>query len=874
MIFRNPQLLALLLLLPVLLLVWRWRGMRLVPLALALRLLGVALLVLALADPVVGREEPPPGPLVILVDQSDSLTATGQAALREEALRLSQAAGERATLIWFGANVVAGELPAASDTTNAGDGTAALLPPIPQLDATGSDLAAALRTARELLTPTGGRIVLLSDGVPTTGDALAEAQAAAAAGLTIDVQPVTGVQVPELFIRAMSVPRTLRVGEEYPVQIQAVFNPGAQSNGGGALTTLRLWEGERLLAEQEVVLMPGDNDFTFRHRAIEPGVVRLRTEIAGSPDTFGRNNSAAATALVAPPPQVLLVEGRAGMAQSLSAALQREGIASRTIAADRLPTRLSDLDAYNGMVLLDVPAAALSLDQMASVREFVRSEGRGLVVTGGRNSFGLGAYANTPLEETLPVMMEPPPRPQRTDIGLLLIVDRSASMLSDVGVSKFDMAKEAAILSTETLQAEDRIGILAFDTGQLWVVPFQQIGQGLGLQQIQDAIATLPSGGGTDIYAALEAGLPELARQPVSVRHAVLLTDGRSFTNDRAAYQRLVELARAQEISLSTIAIGRDSDTELLDLLAQWGGGRYYFADAPEDIPRLTLLESEIARADPVVEETFRADLSVPHPILRDFAPAELPELDGYVATTPKDTAEVVLRSPQEDPVLVSWQYGLGRAIAWTPSVDAPWANGWLGWGDYGRFWAQLVRYTLPEPDSGPLQVRVEPQPGGARLTVDTLQPGGAPLDLAQVTARITLPDGNVRDFSVRQVAPGRYAQDLRLVSDGPYTVAVLLVRDNLRQQAEIGYVHSAPAEYYPPAAGAAQATGSALLAQIAALTGGQVLDETLPLPSAVEGVAPTRPAAVTALWPWLLAAALLVWLLEIAVRRGLLLRR
>lgn len=862
MLFRNPHLLWLLLILPAFILLWRWRGVRVSFGALLLRLLSAALLVLALADPVIGGAPPPEGPLVLLVDQSDSLTAAGQAALRDEGRRLASEAGPRTPVIYFGGAVaVQPEEPAPVA------GEVAPTPDIRSVQPAATDLAGALRAAAALL-PGGGRVLLLSDGLATAGDALAEARRLAAAGVTVDVVPAALLDLPEMAVLGVEAPRTLRSGEEYPVEIRVRYRPGP--NGPGVMQArLRLLEGERVLGDEAVNLAPGDDSFTFRHSAGEPGVVRLRAELLPSTgDTFLANNVGAATALVAPPPRVLLVEGRSNEAAGLAAALERAGVESDRMLADDLPARLSDLAPYDGMVLVDVPAASLSLDQMAGVREFVRSEGRGLVAIGGRSSFTLGAYADTPLEEVLPVTMDPPPRPQRTDIAMLLIVDRSASMTAAFGVSKFDMAKEAAILATDGLQEGDRIGILAFDTGQYWAVPFTEIGAAAGVAQIQAQIAALPPGGGTDIELALAAGLPALAQQPSSVRHAVLLTDGRSFSNNFAGYQRLVEEARAAEITLSTIAIGSDSDTMLLDQLARWGGGRYYYADQPEDIPRLTLLESEIARADLSVEEPVRAVLEQPHPTVRDFVPAELPELNGYVAVTARPGAEVVLRSPADDPILAAWQYGLGRAVAWTPSAADPWAGQWTSWPGYDRFWAQVVRYTLPEPDSGPLQVRLEPRPGGARLTVDALRPGGDPLDLAVVNARVTLPDGSLRSFDVRQSAPGRYTQDLTLTASGPYIVSVVLLRDGQIQQRDVGYVQPVPAEY--GALDSDGTAGRALLEQVAALTGGAMLAEAVaPAP----GEVPAASADPADLWPWLLGAALGLWVLEIAVRRGAFIR-
>lgn len=854
MILRNPQLLWLLLLLPLVALMWRWRGMRVRPAALALRLLALTALALALADPLLGAAPPPTGPLVVLVDQSASLPEATRATLRAQAEGLAREGGG-ARVLYFGADVVSG--PQAPPTAE----TAPALP-----DPSASDLAGGLRAARALL-PGGGRVVLLSDGLASASEAMAEARNLLAAGVTVDVAPVAPAALPEVAITGVSAPRSLRVGEEFPIEIAVRNTPPPGAAGAAVAGRLRLWEGEALLGDEEVVLAPGDERFTFRHTAAAPGVVRLRAELElPEGDTFVENNLGGATSVVNPPPRVLVVAQSRPDGALVGDALVRQGIETRQIAPDELPTRMVDLAPFDGIVLLDVPAASLSLDQMAGVREFVRSEGRGLVAVGGRNSYTLGAYKGTPLEEALPVTMEPPPRPQRGDLALLLIVDRSASMTAALGVSKFDMAKEAAILATESLKPEDRIGILSFDTGSLWVVEFRQVGDAASLAGIQQAVTDLPSGGGTDIELALAEGLPSLAQQPTGVRHAVLLTDGRSFSNDYASYERLVETARAAEITLSTIAIGEDSDIALLEQLAQWGGGRYYFADQPEDIPRLTLLESEIARADPVVEGDLRANLNRPHPIVRDFAPAELPGLQGYVAVTARDEAEVVLRAPEEDPLLAVWQYGLGRAVAWTPTAGAPWAAEWTAWGGFERFWAQMVRYTLPEPDSGPLQVRVEPRPGGARLLVDAVLPGGDPLDLASVNARVTLPDGTQRSFDVRQSGPGRYTQDLTLPNAGAYVVSVVLLRESGLQQRDVGYVQPVAPEYRQAAD---QALARALLEDLAATTGGAVLAELVP----ADTPAPVAAMQGDGLWPWLLGLALGLWVLEIAVRRGVFVR-
>lgn len=841
MVFRNPEYLALLALLPVIAGLWLVQRGRVPAAALVLRLLIVALLVTAVANPVLASGAASQSLLVLAVDQSDSLGEEGKAALRAQADALARGHGGPAQIIYFGGDVAA----EAADPTSAGR---------PRADAT--DIAGALRAARGMIGPGGGRVVLLSDGLETRGDGLAAARALAAAGVPVDTFAYQPTQQPEVWIERIEAPATLREGEEFTATI-VVYSSGPSE------ARVDLLAADRPLLSQQVRLAPGENRFPYTNTAGRAGILGLRAVVTAQPDTLERNNTNAATVLVAPAPRVLLVADRSRNAAALRNALRDAGVLAELLEPNMVPAQLSALEAYEAVVLVDVPAGAFSLDQMAALREFVRSEGRGLLATGGRSSFTLGAYRDTPLEEVLPVAMDPRPRPERAQVSLLLIIDQSASMGPETGSSKFNMAKEAAILATDSLREEDQIGVLAFDVSQQWVVEFQTVGSGLSIAEIQGRIGSIGLGGGTDIYGALEVGLPELAAQPGQVRHAVLLTDGRSFTDERDLYRSLIEQARARDITLSAIAIGSDSDTELLSQLAQWGAGRYHFAASPDDIPRLTLLESEIARTEPQVEGEFRAEQARAHPVLREYAPNEIPSLGGYVATTLKPEAELVLQSPEGDPVLATWQYGLGRAVAWTPSVEDPWAPNWSNWAEYGQFWASIIRYTLPEPDSGPLQVRVVPNGDTATIIADAVAPSGEPLDLADTQASVTLPDNTTRDVTLRQVAPGRYTQDVRLPADGPYAIEVRQRTSVQERTASAGYVQRYPAEYAPVLDTSA---GARLLAAISAATGGTTLQEGAGLAASAPAAAP---GVSQGLWPWLLLAAAVLWPVEIAVRRG-----
>lgn len=852
MILRNPQLLALLLLLPGFVLLWRMRPGRIILPVLLLRLLSVALIILSLADPLIGFVGSSSNtPLILLVDQSDSLGEAGRAALRERAAHYAASQKAAVNILFFGKESTSVPF------TLVADDQSPLLPApaaAPASDAT--NIALALRTARSMAAAQGGRVILLSDGQQTNGDALPEAAALGAANLPVDTLTYTSDPVAEVWLQAVEAPRTLREGEDFEVEVVIGSTSATQGQ-------LRLVVGASEETLSNVELHPGDNRFRYQNRAGLAGTLNVYAAIEAQPDTLIQNNVASSVALVAPAPRILIVEGEPASARPLQLALQPLSINTDTIPPNRIPSQLSELARYESIVLLDVPADQLSLDQMANLREFVRSEGRGLVVAGGRASFTLGDYKDTPLETALPVSMDPPKRGERSEVTMLLIIDQSASMGPETGASKFNMAKEAAMLATESLRDQDRIGVLTFDINPRWVVPFQQIGQGLSVADIQQSISRIPLGGGTDIQAALEEGVPALLQQPGKLRHAVLLTDGRSFTTNRAAYQSLTEQLRANNATLSSIAIGADSDTELLRELAKLGAGRYHFADKPADIPRLTLLESEILRTEPQVEGNFYPEMSRPHPVLRTFTPNTIPELAGYVATTAKPEAEVVLSSPEDDPVLAVWQYGLGRAVAWTSSVEAPWAPNWSNWPDYGTFWAQIIRYTLPEPDSGPLQLRVSRDAQGSTTLIADAIVNGQPLDLADVSAEITMPNGNVQSVGLRQIAPGRYSSSVTLPLQGPYTMAVSATQGQVQETTKIGYVQAYSSEYLPARS---QSDGAKLMQAISTASGGEVLNADSQIKPQQTGQ--TAGQGIS-LWPWLLGLAILLWPLEIAIRRG-----
>ena len=894
-VLQNPQALLVLPMLWLLLVIISW-GRRFRPYGpFFLRLLIVVLICFALARPALPATEAVQANhqtrIITLIDQSVSLPDTMRAAFRAEAARLAQQFPHMTILYFAGQPIF---IPPVAPSPN---GESMPLPLNPAL----SNLDKALTTGANLLNNQPGRLVLLSDGLSTDRDRVEAAlDALARQNVPVDVLISSDQNAPSNDVRVVSlnVPPLLREGETFDVEVILHSQVAGQAD-------LRLVQDLQILAESTIDLETGLNRFSFAVEAGEIGPHTFEATITAPDeiDSQPANNSFSAFTEIYPPPQILVVGNGVLSGNELLPVsrfmrqVEQAGFVIEQIGSQVLPSRLSELEPYAGMILVDVSARSLKLEQMIAIQEFVRSLGRGLLVTGGRNSFSLGEYEDTPLAELLPLSLEPPPREERPPVALLLVIDHSGSMMErSFPATKLAMAKEAAIRATDILGPDDLIGVLVFDNLFEWVIPFQAANDGAALLDIQTRIATIDGGGGTRVLQALEVALPELAAQNTfnGPRHAVLFTDGKSFDGLRGPedYDEIVDAAVAANITLSTIAIGQDADQELLERIAERGLGRYHYAAEPEQLPALTIAESDILRSNSVQEGEYRPAPFAPHSMLRGLTsnaaslqggatPIELPNLSGYIGLSPKPEAEIVLQVGPGDPLLGVWGYGLGRVAAWGSDVGHEWAGEWATWPEASRFWGQVIGYTLPAPNLGLLQLSVEVEPGGVViLQADGVTATGQTVDLARTVATLITPTGREIPINLRQISPGRYQQRLRLPDSGAYQLTVTQNRtEGPDETATMGFVVPYSAEYSLPDS----ALGENLLREIAAATGGQTFSfgETLRLPVCDPATEDCRPAAdqraeassnqlegATALWPWLLQAALVLWPLEIAWRR------
>lgn len=714
------------------------------------------------------------------------------------------------------------------------------------VDVNYTNLAAGLRLAYGLFPDNARRrIVVVSDGQENIGSALDEAKTLAGLGVRIDVVPVNVDSGPDVLVRALEAPGVLRSGEDFGLTVTV-------ESTGSASATLCVYGDRALISEQQVTLHPGVNRYLVRARVDTPGFHAYRAVIRADNDSRSENNEAAAFVRAIGPPTVLVVEGNPGAGANLVAALASRTVRTRVCSPPELPSSLNELRQYASIVLCNVAATDLGDRALAQLEVAVRDLGIGLVMTGGEDSFGPGGYFRTPVERALPVYMDLRGKGELPSLGLVLVIDKSGSMGEGAyGVTKVDLAKEAAIRASEVLAGQDRIGVIAFDEAAKWVVEPQTVDQPGG---IEEAIGTIRAGGGTDIYPALALAYEALKDSPTKLRHIILLTDGMSARG--GDYAGLVERMKEARITLSTVAVGSDADRALLSQLASAGGGRYYATAEYSTIPKIFSKETILATRSYLVNRTFTPASGAASALLRGVTSDGLPALDGYVATSPKSAAELVLLSDSGDPILAGCQYGLGRAVVWTPDIAGRWTRRWVGWNGFARLLVNAVEWTLPTAVMEGATVSTALEGGSVRITYElsALPEGGT-----QVEATVVSPDLSSSSAPLTAVAPGRYELAFSAPTPGAYQITIKQSGPNGQSvQTAAGVVVPYSPEYLPAR------SQEGLLPAVAAAAGGKVLGAPA---EAFSGRAPPVRARFP-LSPWLLALAGVLLPVDIAARR------
>lgn len=807
-------------------------------LILVVRLVMVLALVLALAGPR-ARLVSDRMTVLFLVDRSLSTRAASESFARAYIDRALPRMGprDRAGVIVFGRNAGLEASPGQMKS---------LGPYATVVDKTGSDLAGALRFSWAAFpADSSRRVVLLTDGNQTTPGAVEEARLARAVGVEVWAVGYPSPEGVETRVEAVDVPGRPSVDEPFEVRVSVWSNRATRGQ-------LSLTRNGRPLGRLDVSLEEGPNVFLVSQRVEDEGAYEYSARIEVEGDLVPENNRAAAVSLVGGRSRILVAHGVKQPVGPVPDILRAQGLDVDVVSAAGMPGSLAEWQSYQAVIFTDLSALQLSTNQMELMRALVRDLGVGFAMLGGFNSFGVGGYYKTPIEDALPVDTDIRKRKIMPVVAQVLVIDKSGSMGDVEGdASKMALAREGAIAAVQLLTDRDYVGVVGFDSASKWVAPF---GKNTNLKKVIGQIASMREGGGTNMYPGLQQAVSALEGCDAPIKHIIALTDGVTEPGD---FKGMAARARKGKITISTVAVGADADMRFLAELAQRGNGRSYVATAATQLPRIFTRDTVVASRAAFEEKPFAAQVATRHSVLRGVSVEKAPILTGYDLTSLKPGPnQQVLTGPGGDPLLAVGRYGLGKTMAWTTDDGRKWARDWVRWPGFGQLMTQAVRWILPEAEDPGLMLEVERGPDGqARAVVEARGGDGEWRNFLDLNGRLVAPDGQGRELTFLQSAPGRY----EAAWDGS-TPGTWLVQVGEADGSSTLRTWTVP---YAPEFSRLEPDRN-LLSQIAEASGGQYspVAEDVFQPAAV----PTTVAREV--WYPLLVVALLLLPLDVALRR------
>jgi len=841
--FLQPA--ALLFALPLAWLWWRTR-----PAALGgrvVRALAFACLVAALAGAYLtaGREG---RDLVVVVDRSRSMP-TSALEDAEEIVRLAEAergSGDRLGVVSFGAAPRVEMAPSDSATFD-GFGAA--------VDPDGSDLAGAIELALGLVPrERPAALLVLSDGAATTQVPDGLARRAASRGIAIDVRPVEREGGGDLAVERVDLPEVIGEGEpqQFSVWVRA---------SRAETRAYRLTRGDREIASGERLFEPGLNRLVFRDVIERGGVAEYAIELESEGDATPQNNRGLGSTLVRGAPRVLLLN-EAGGPSTLAQALLARGLQVDVRAPEDVRVDPITLSGYRAVVLENIDAGRVGEGGMHALVDFVEERGGGLLVTGGRASFGRGGYYRSPLDPLLPVSLELRQEHRKQAVAMSIVMDRSGSMgvMVDATRTKMDLANAGAAAVIETLGDIDSVSVIPVDSeAHTRDFPQQTIGE--NRSSLLARVRRIDSGGGgIFVRNGLEAAMVQLAKAEQLTKHVILFADA-SDAEQPGGCVELLERARDGGVTCSVIALGTntDQDANFLKELGRVGGGSVNFTTSPTDLPRLFAQDTLLVARQNFVEEVTRTQAQPGLLGLGQLPQDAFPTIGGYNLTylRPDATVAVVTVDENKAPVLAFAYRGLGRTAAYTGQVGGTHGSALTEWDAFAGFAAGLARWLLGTEEPGGIFARVERDGASARFSLELDADAPVPAQLGRLTASVLLPDGTNREVEFERTSSSTFEARAELPRAGTALATVALPDGTAFALPPVSLPYS------PEFESGVGGDPARVLRGLALDSGGRVLAAATELFEGERGVLGTRSIVRE-----LVLAALVLLLVEIAFRR------
>ncbi len=747
-----------------------------------------------------------------------------------------------------------------------------------------TDLAGAARLALALFpSDAAKRVVLLSDGNENAGAVLAEAERFKAAGIPIDIVPIDYERTNEVLIERLKTPQFADLDQE--INLQVVLRATQPATG-----RVLIYHGEELIdldadspeAGFPVALKGGPERIVIPLPLKTLGAHRFTAKFVPDrvqADAVPANNEGRSFTIVSGPGRVLIVASSRDLESPTPDALYiRRALESEKIAVDVQAAGAPQLDQvrlleYSLVILSNVSAGDFTDAEKQGLAIYVRDLGGGLVMVGGDESFGAGGWMGSPVEEIMPVSFDVKNKKQIPKGALCLVMHAC-----EIPQGNY-WGERVAIESVKTLSSRDLVGVVAWQWMGMdqdhWVVKLQEVGDKAA---IIARIKQMTMGDMPAFDPPMRTAVNALAaREDAAAKHMIIVSDFDPADPDEDVIKKMKD----NGITCSTVAIGYGGhmiDEFKARRIAERTGGKFYKTDDFSKLPQIFIKESRIVRRALINEAPFSPRLvNAISPVVAGLGGLALPQLGGMVLTTPKPLADVpIIKKSDEgdDPVLAHWQVGLGKTVAFTSGMWTRWGEEWTEWPRFAKVWAQIARWAGRESETPAFDVTTTVQGGRARVQVDAVDKNARAVDFLEIAGTLVDAGNESRPLRLIQTGPGRYEAEYDARNAGNYIVNLAYrsraggesLQGSLRTGVSVAY----SAEY------AELLPNHALLEQVRALSGGRLLTtltEGQPLDRAAAGkafdrVGLDRAEARTSIWEDLIRLMLVLFLLDVAIRR------
>ena len=816
MIFERTWVLIFLLL-PLGWMYFEWRRTRRIT-ALVLKTLAFLAIVLALAEPTLTTPQTKMA-VAVLVDTSSSVSPRDLARASDFAAALDKARGRHFVRV----------LPFARSVRDLAPGEHGLrFEPTAGEAGRATDLESGIEEAiSSLPADLVPRIVLVSDGKENVGSITRAAWQAQRLGIPIDTVALAGRPEPSLRLESVTVPTVAFTGERFPVDL-SITSPSPVSG------SVEISAEGKVLGSNPIKLEKGDNQVRVHASLTAAGALSL----AGVVRADGLGDIRFDRAVTLRRPKVLYIsQDPAGtetnLLQTLSAAqfdVDRTSDVAHGILGD-----------YQLLVLNNLDMESLPAVRKEEIERFVQQGGGLLVIAGERNVYAENKKVEDALDRTLPAKLAPPRSPEGT--AVVLIIDKSSSMEG----KKIELARQAAIGVVDNLRPIDEVGVLIFDNSFQWDVPIRHAEDKVLIKRLISGI--IPDGG-TQIAPALTEAYRKVLPTHATFKHIVLLTDGISEEGDSLD---LSKEASAQHVTISTVGLGQDVNRAYLEKVAAVAGGKSYFLNDPSGLEQIVLKDVMEHTGSTAVEKTLQPFVAKNTEILDGVGIDTAPALKGYVRFISKPTADTILKIDEEDPLLVRWQYGLGRAVVFTSDAKSRWAADWVTWKGFDKLWTNTFRDLLPHAESGEAKAEYDSASGDLvvnyHLNADAEDPAKPP------EVFVLGPNGFRHPVPITKLGDKSYRGSIHIGDlQGLFRIRPL---DESRAFPEVGY-------YQPEQELLDYGSNQFLLRSVAQYTGGRFNPE----PKQVFDSGGRSQSSTLRLWPLLLGLAIAFNLAELLMRK------